>query len=271
MDLEAELDELFRGPVASFVAGRNRVVKELRAAGRKDDAAAVGKLERPAPVAWVLNRLHFDEPELLAELRDAGAALKRAQETRPTADAYTSEREAHRAILRRATERAVELATDNGVNVTADLRRRIAMNLELVSAAEDVRPPPGRMVAELSPLGFDALSLDAPLSPPARPSREEAKAAAERAERLAPVTDALGAAEREARRLAREAELAEASVGRAEKDLEEAEARVEGARRKVGEALETAATARAKAEEAARAVEEARQALAEITAGAPSR
>jgi hypothetical protein len=259
--LEDELDALFGGPAASFVAGRNALAKALKAEGRKEEALSVAKLERPTPVAWVVNQLHFGARELLEELRETGRRLKAAQESRAAGEEYAEERNAHRDALRRAADRAVTIGTERGVNVTPDLRRRITMNLELISAAPDVNPAPGRMAVELAPLGFDALSLDAPLAPPSRPTRAEAAEAALEAERLGPVKEALSAAEKEARRLLRDAELADAAVSRATRDVEDAERRLAETRGTLDAARERALAARQSADTAAREVEDARRAL----------
>ena len=80
MELEAELDRLYRASPTAFVALRNQLARALKQAGRREEADRVAKLARPTPVAWLINQLHFDEREALDVLVRTGIELKRAQE-----------------------------------------------------------------------------------------------------------------------------------------------------------------------------------------------
>jgi hypothetical protein len=75
------LRELFTTPPAEFVAARNRLVKERRAAKDRDTATALAALRRPSLADWVLNVVaseHSDEARdfvaAAARVRDAQAA-----------------------------------------------------------------------------------------------------------------------------------------------------------------------------------------------------
>jgi hypothetical protein len=59
---EQRLDELYREHPESFVAGRDRLAKDLRAAGERDEADRVGKLRRPTVAAWLINRAALSSP-----------------------------------------------------------------------------------------------------------------------------------------------------------------------------------------------------------------
>ena len=50
-----EAQELYAAPPADFVARRNALVRELKAAGRSDNAKAVGTLRRPRLSEFTLN------------------------------------------------------------------------------------------------------------------------------------------------------------------------------------------------------------------------
>src|SRR4051794_33762768 len=52
---DPEVDSLLTVPPDEFVAARNALAKSLRAAGRKQEAAAVAALRRPTAVDWALN------------------------------------------------------------------------------------------------------------------------------------------------------------------------------------------------------------------------
>src|SRR3954462_5899039 len=70
---------LFRTPPDRFVAERDALVKELRAAGPDDDPAAGKALRKPTAAVWALNQLAARESGGLAALFEAGRALRAAQ------------------------------------------------------------------------------------------------------------------------------------------------------------------------------------------------
>ncbi|MDP8988077.1 MAG: hypothetical protein M3N11_06985, partial [Actinomycetota bacterium] len=57
------LDQLYELEPRHFVAARDRLVRELRAAGERQAAAAVKGLRRPTVVAWALNQVARAHPE----------------------------------------------------------------------------------------------------------------------------------------------------------------------------------------------------------------
>jgi hypothetical protein len=73
------LDELYREHPDGFVAGRNGLAKELRAAGAREEAERVKKLRRPSAAAWLINRAALTAPKLLAEFAEASQELEQAQ------------------------------------------------------------------------------------------------------------------------------------------------------------------------------------------------
>lgn len=265
--LEPELDRLFQAKASAFVGERNQLVQTLRRAGNRDAAEAVARLARPTPVAWAINQVHFQAREELDELLRAGAALREAQETQGGTEAFVERKREHQAALRKTTERALALAEQAGVGTNASFKRRVEMTLNLLSAAADrVEPSPGRMVAELEPVGFDALAgMD--LAPaPAKAPKRTVTTEADRGPRLAAVKTALEAASAELRRLEREAEYRESLYDRAARDATDAEERAAAARRSRDDARRTADEAKARADEARRALETAEQELRDLDA-----
>jgi hypothetical protein len=71
--------DLYALPPDEFVAARDEAVKQARASGDRQLAAAIAKLRRPTVGAWVLNRLARERPDLLDELVELGEALRSAQ------------------------------------------------------------------------------------------------------------------------------------------------------------------------------------------------
>jgi chemotaxis protein histidine kinase CheA len=78
-DPEARLDALYRVPPEDFVATRDALVRDLRAAKRREEAAAVKTLARPGPALWAANAAARARPDLVEALEIAGTALIAAQ------------------------------------------------------------------------------------------------------------------------------------------------------------------------------------------------
>ena len=261
MDLDSELDRLYRSPAADFVAERNKLAKALRQSGDSSDAERIARLPRPNPVAWGINQLHFLDPELLDALRKAGSALRKAQQSGDT-ERFASRKQAHQDALGAATDRATSIVEESGAGSAATLRRRIEMTLMVLSTAEgDVDPPPGRMSGELEPLGFDAFTAmpAAPTPKPSKRARDPEDTA--QAEKIDAVKEAFNGADKELRRLEREAERSRDAAERAERDVEEAERRVESARSARDDARRAAKDAQRKVDAAKKELDRARRAL----------
>jgi hypothetical protein len=115
-----EARALYQVAPAEFVAARNRLVKEMKAAGRRDDAAAVAGLRRPRLAEHGLNLVAASQPVVVADFAEAvrvatdaqrraiehgeGAALRSASESLRAATA---------AIIDAAAA-ALDAAGDNG-------------------------------------------------------------------------------------------------------------------------------------------------------------
>lgn len=78
LDLDAALDTLFSTSPDGFVAERNALVKQLRGAKRREDAAAVAALRKPPRAVWALNHLALSDDPHLADLLDAIDAVAAA-------------------------------------------------------------------------------------------------------------------------------------------------------------------------------------------------
>jgi hypothetical protein len=258
MNLEHELDGLYRAPAAAFVTERNRIAKALKQAGRKDDADAVARLAKPSPVAWGVNQLHFHAKGVLEALYRSGVALREAQENLASGDEFTRSKTEHQKALRAATDRALSFGEEASAS-NAALRRRIETTLNLLGAVGgNVSPPPGRMSVELEPVGFETLSaaLDA------SPSRERTKDAA-----VAAPSSAVDAGRDEARAEARAAlEAAETELAHLEKTADGAAKGHEKTANDAEEAIRRAEDARRVRDDARREMEAARTKLAESRA-----
>ena len=267
-------EDLYGLPLEEFTPARDALAKELRAAGRKDEAAEVKSLRKPTAAAWALNRAARDHPEAVERLRAAGADLRAAQQEAMSGDAGRM-REASR-VLSDEIDRVAELAAAAlraaGRPVSAAQQEKLAATLRTAAiddAAGDALAR-GVLVDDLEATGFSLLGApsgdaSAPARRPAPKPTMDGEGArslpgAERPTRKPTASkeqlEAVEAARRELRRCEAEAEMA------ATKARRRAE-RAEAALHRAAEAQRDADEARAAAEEAAGEAESARRAAAE--------
>src|SRR2546423_15301954 len=79
-DLESELDRLYELNPGEFVAERDRVARELRDDGRREEAEQVKSLRKPTGSAATINQLTRRERRDVDLLLDAGHRLREAQQ-----------------------------------------------------------------------------------------------------------------------------------------------------------------------------------------------
>lgn len=279
-------DDLYGLPLDRFVPERGALAKALRAEGRREEAARVGKLRKPSAAAWAVNQLVRTQGRAVADLLAAGDAVREAQsavlagrgDARALRDAGVRERESVAALV----EVARGLLSADGHELSATTLERVSDTLHAAALDDASREQlrDGRLERELRHigLGLGAGVAEAPRAPsPSRaPPRKRAGAkgesdrttAAERAaeKRAATERAAAQAAEEAERQAARKAARAAASKAAkraelAEAALRAAEERRERAANALAEADEALEAARAAAAEAAREHREARAAL----------
>ncbi len=256
LDLDGRLDALFAAPADRFVATREALARELKQAGRRDDASAVHALRRPTVAVWSLNQMVRSRPDQLAALVAAGDELDTLQQAGGHAPHLRTAARRRRALLDELTEVASTFADrPDGV------RASIAATLDAASLDPSLQDDllRGRLTAELAPavrfLG-DVGDVDDPPDPP-RPTR-----AAKRPTPSTPARDEL-AARRAATALADARDRAEVvadEMREAEADSRDAQQRVDDAHRRVAELESALADARIEVAVAKRAVTEAARA-----------
>jgi chromosome segregation ATPase len=252
LDLESELDRLYRARPHEFVAERTRLVRALKEEGRRAEANEVAKHARPSPIAWAVNQLYYEHADDLARLMAAGSELRAIQQGLGTSEAFTRCKQAHHEALRTATDRALAIAQREGDKADAGTRRRIELTLnelgKLEPGAHGARA--GRLAAEVEPAGFDALSgLILP-----EPSDANAEALA----RLQAARAAMTESERRTSSLERALRQHEERLERVKRDVEDANRMLEAARRAEDAASAEVMRARAELEEARAEVERRR-------------
>jgi hypothetical protein len=237
INLEDEVDALFKLPLAEFTGARNDLAARLKRAGRADDATVVKALAKPSVSAWVVNQLHWNHREEFDRLLAAGQRVRDAQASHTaakTADMRES-LETRREALSHLSNLASSILDGAGHTPTPDTIHRITINLEALSASLSDGPPPGRLTRDLDPPGFGSLvSLMAGAGPTANevltrvtPSPKPASAATHTRQKASSPGDDQKAGQLEERHQAAIA-AAKASLRDAEGALTEARARAQG-------------------------------------------
>jgi hypothetical protein len=160
---------LYGVPLTAFGAERKRLVGELRAAGDRPGATAVAALARPSVSAWVVNQLHRVAADDLGALFDAAARMKGGD---------LSATEAHRQAVARLRTRAGEILVADGHAASETTLRRVSTTLLALSVHGSFDPdPPGQLVADRDPPGFESMvgmtGAAVPPRPPLRLVRDE--------------------------------------------------------------------------------------------------
>jgi hypothetical protein len=252
VDLDARLDELFASEPKEFVATRDALVRDLKAADRTDESSDVKALRKPTVAVTAVNRTAHQLPGEIAELLDLGVELAALQaDAGADRDELRDFARRRRSLLHRLTEHAA------GTTERPDgARAAIAAMFDAASLDEDLREDlqRGRLTQELSPAARFVVGDDAPPS---------ARAAPRRTTRAAPPPrDELAA-----RRARVDLEAAQERAADADENVREhteaaadATERLEAAHREIADLEAALADARAELADATRAERDARRA-----------
>jgi hypothetical protein len=247
---------LFEVPPAEFTAARNALVRELRDAGKADEAKEVAALRRPAATLWIANQLGPRHRAQVEELIEATRKLEKVQ-----AAAGGDLREAmqeQRSALQKVMEKVDALARQIEARVTPELQRRVQTTVTSAAASDPEALVEGTLERELEASGFGDLLGKAPAArthaavhhaPPARADKgtgKAAKKAAKAAEKRAEAAAARARADRQ--RALQKAEKRAAQLDRRARVLEK---RATEARAAADRAGTQAADARSRADAAA--------------------
>lgn len=232
-------DELYGLPPGEFIATRDERARQAKAAGQREDAAAIRKLARPTTSAWLVNQLSRGAPEQLSRLFEVGAALQEAQRTL-AGERLRELSGQRRQVVGDLLPVAAGIAGEAGQAASPAVLEEVRATLEAALADQDARDAvrSGRLTKALAYAGLGEVDLTAAFAqvPPARgggaPARGGRKAAggraaaaaasasAETAERGADGADRVGEADAAAEVLAEAAAAAAGdAVTSAESDL----------------------------------------------------
>ncbi len=293
--LDDDVDELFKLPLAEFIAARDSLAKRLKQNGRTDDAALVKALAKPSVSAWTVNQLYWNHRPAFEELLAAGQRFHKAQTSGLAAKVANmrGSLEARRAALAELSDLAASLLSDAGHNPSLDTIRRITTTLEAVSAYASASDGPtlGRLSQDVDPPGFESLASFVPgggslkgtaasqkfgAAPASRSKEPTARGLRQleqtRQARITTAKTAVQSAKKsfaDARARAQGLEAAQkkanAETKQAEKQLRDAEERVKNARLALDAATRRAASVAGEVEEASRTVDDAKRAMEKAT------
>jgi len=271
-DLDAALAALYQLPLEQFVATRDQLARRLRAAGDRDSARQVAALRRPPVSAWAANQLAHAAPNAVAELLDAGAALRQAQQDALAGEPGAARRlrtaSAHlRAAITRLGARAETLLVRAGHAASDASLARLAATLQAAATGDGATRAAlaeGRLPGDLDPAGFglDLVAAPPESAAPVDPAPEAPAATVDRA--AARRERARAAAQRALEQTRRAAEQAQAVLDRAQglaasrqQAAQAAHQRAEQLAAAAQDLADQAAAAATAAEEARRAAERA--------------
>lgn len=144
------LQQLYRAPLASFLAERTRLSAELRAGGDEAGAKQLAVRRKPTASVWAVNQLYAIARSDFDEMLSAAARVRRGR--------LEASGEYHRRLaeLRR---RAAALLEKDGQRASETILRRIGTTLAAIGAAGGFAPdPPGALAADRDPPGFEGLA-----------------------------------------------------------------------------------------------------------------
>jgi hypothetical protein len=246
-----DADDLYGLPLDQFVPARAALVKELRADGRRDEAAAASALRKPAVAAWAVNQLVRTQAREVSKLYEAGDAARDAQDAvvagRSEPGALRASIAQERAAVDALVEKARGLLSSGGDPLSATVLERVAATLHAAALDDEARTlvADGRLERELRHVGLGVAAEPAPAAAsPRAPAKKTAKTSASTA----------GKADTAARK-ADTAQAREAQRTQDAKDAKEAQ-RAREARRERARERAAAQKAEARARRQAQAAEQ---------------
>jgi hypothetical protein len=158
--LNAEVDELFKLPLAEFTGARNALAARLKQTGRANDANLVKTLTKPSVSAWTVNQLYWHHRRDFDALLAAGQRIRKAQTSGVGGKGMRESLDARREVLVHLSDLATALLTEAGHSPGPDTIRRITTTLEALSAFGSLEdgPTPGRLTQDVDPPGFESLA-----------------------------------------------------------------------------------------------------------------
>jgi hypothetical protein len=267
---EDAVDALYGLPLDEFTPRRDELAKELRGAGKRDEAAWVKALRKPSATAWLVNQLARTQKADARRVLESGEALRAAQEQalagKGSRDELAGASQEHADAMRALLVKAPGLLDSSGGSPSQTTLERAAETLRAIPLDEEARSgfAAGRLTREHRAAGLGFVASGGPPTakprkkPAAVPPKADDAAAARKAKRAAEEKARAQAALKEARSRHKARVRA---VSEAERELKQLEREAERARKRVEKATAALDQAREKETEAAAQVDEAQSRL----------
>lgn len=270
---ENEGDRLYALSLEEFTAARDALAARIRSAGDAAEASRIKSLRKPTTPAWAVNQLARRQSDLVAQLIEGSERLRLAQHELlqgGPAQAVWEATLAEREILARLSHEAERILAGANYGATRGMLDRISDTLAAAAADEAGRAVlrRGILTQEMRRAGFGdilGLSSTAPPRERAKPAREKPRPAPKPGKAGAPTAKAVLEAERDAARLAREADRAETEAERLARAATKAEQEAASLRRRLSTAERDASRARADADAARKDAASTRRAAEKAT------
>jgi len=175
-NLEDDVDDLFKLPLAEFTGARNDLAARLKREGRANDSNLVKALAKPSISAWAVNQLHWNHREAFERLLSSSQRFRQSQTSQPAARMadLRGSLDARREALSHLSELATVLLREAGHNPTPDTIHRVTTTLDALSAHATLSdgPTPGRLTQDVDPPSFASLASLIPGADTAKSNEE---------------------------------------------------------------------------------------------------
>jgi len=266
MDLEAEIDRLYAGPLDEFVGERDTLARSLTRSGDREAGARIKALRKPTVGAWALNQAVRRRRAETDALLGTGERLREAHEELLTGGDPAVLRETmqqERSLTSALADCAEAIASETGKSGPA-LRDRVRSTLHAAAVDQQAREElaTGRFVREREAVGLGSFGTASPAgeAPAAEPRAPKPKQPAGKRER----SRAKPRAEQAERPRAKTKPAPDLRLAEAERSLAEAREALAAAEADHAAASASTESARQALEEAEVAEREARRAAREL-------
>ncbi len=178
-----DVDELYGLPFDEFVPARNALARELRKAGKRDEAAEVSALRKPSVAAWAVDQLVRTQRQVVSELFDAGDALRAAQDDvlagRGDGQSLRAAVDRERTAVDALAGAARGLLSSDGHELSPTIVERVSDTLHAAALDDEAREQvrEGRLERELRHVGLGVLGAPPagarPAGAPAPPRKKK--------------------------------------------------------------------------------------------------
>jgi hypothetical protein len=270
IQLETAIVAVYHGPLDEFVSRRNALVKQLRAAKRREDADRAMSLRKPSRMAWVLDSVVSEDGASIEQLVAAISEAPRGHDLRTVMETVKAAVRAVAAAGARVAIRAGQPIEANAIAAAVHAVIGDANAFGELRAGRLVEVPEGggldmlTVMPVLAPIAAPSSSLppsheSARAAPQAQPPKQDTELARAAREALRRAEGSLADVRERSEHAAQSVRDAQDRLAVAERGLLNAQAEAQVRRAEVEHALRDAEGAASAVRDAERAVSAARE------------